>query len=697
MADPTSAELIKELSALTASVRQLVGANNAEYNAVRKLVDVYDDTNDVLLDYEKQLTNGKELTEDQNKLLQKALAAKRQELELNKRLKAAQENLLRLQEEAKKAGGKDTAQRNLLAKSIKEQRAAITGMKGASAKAAASSVASAAEFAKVMGMAVGALKIFTSVLGFIIGSFLGQYSLQKKQMVANQGFVEGTDALTGMMKQQEQAIAMGIEPEEFAKITTGARQMVNALGGTTKYTELLGEAQNDLYAQTGSFSAALQAATEIAQSMIYSGFKPTKEGVKEYAEDLKNLSRLTGKTITEMQGMVDEVAKDVDSLTLLRAAREDEREAILKSQRAIIEMGVQMGMSAEQAKEAAKMLNKMVAAKPIDRIKQAAKMRAFGAAFGIAGANEAAQGVIAGPRASAEQKKSIQQFNIAATNFADSARGAGLGTEIAVTTLLDKLDLDQYYGSGSNFSATLGTALTQNADEIAKRYTDISKDGFATIVRAEEYWKNAAEWALMNGGWLAIIANHLKDVKQIVSGMWEGFKGAWGIYIDMWKTAWDGLKLMFYGFMEMLGNVLSHVPLLGDAGEALAAKGAAGANEAKAHIATRLESYNTKSISPEQEKLEKQLKGGQQASLDAEDRASALKAKQAFTQSTEGTEELVKAFKENTDVAKEGNKLTEKSIKIQEASEEKIRDALAEGERMGKQKVGGTSYHDLIR
>jgi hypothetical protein len=699
MAD-TSPELMKELSNLTASIRQLVGANHAEYNSVRKLVDVFDSTNDVLDDYEEQLTKGKDLTEDQNKLLQKALQAKRTELEYAKKLKVAQDTMLALQKKAKVAGGKDTEERNLLAKAMKQQRGAITGLKGAGAKATDGAVKAAAEFTATLVKVGQFLKFFGNILGFVFTSVLAQYEMQKKQMVANQGFIEGTGAITGMLAQQEQAIKMGIDPEAFAGITTEARQMINALGGTSKYTELLGDAQNALYAQTGNFAEALKAATAIAQSMIYSGFKPTKAAVAEYVEDIKNLSRLTGKSISELQSMVDEVAKDTDSLTLLRAAREDEREAILKSQRAIIEMGVNMGMSAEQAKEAAKMLNKMVAAKPIDRIKQAAKMRAFGAAFGIAGSEEAARGVIAGPRATAEQKKAIQQFNTNATNFADQARGAGLGTEIAVTTLLDKLDLDQYYGAGSTFSATLGTALKSNSDDVAKRYTDISKDGFAALVRGEEFIKRAGEWALFNGGWLAIIANHLKDISAYTVGLWDSITGGFSRLGD-WFSNWGNLFSVWINrLIEAFGGVVAKIPGLGGIGESLVSSGRAGALSA---IGNMVDTRKAATIAPNSQ--ESFLQGKTNADINAvrtaavvKDTADKQQAISDFRQkehSDETAQKMLKVMEDQKAATVEGNKIAQQQLDRSSMTKEEAAEQQAIGKRMGNQQMGGVSYSGI--
>jgi hypothetical protein len=139
----------------------------------------------------------------------------------------------------------------------------------------------------------------------------------------------------------------------------------------------------------------------------------------------------------------------------------------------MINLNVAAGMTADQAKAAAKMLNKMVAAKPLERIKEAARMRALGGAMGISGADAAAQAVMAGPgKQTAQMRKDIEDFSKNATTMMDQARGQGLGSEITAVQLLDKLNLDQYYGSDSPFSTTLISALKNQAGPMVNAIND---------------------------------------------------------------------------------------------------------------------------------------------------------------------------------------------------------------------------------
>jgi len=679
----------QQIAALAESSRQLVAAHNAELKAMKQYTDALNQSTEALEAYELELTKGQELTDDENKLLQKALVAKQKELQITNSLNAANKRLQDMLQQRHKIAKEDPTLGKVHNRLIREQIQQIRTLKSSQAAASAGSAASAAQFAKMMSGAVVALRVFTGILGIIVGAILGQYELQKKLMVANQGFIEGTDNATqALMRQQELAtLRAKVEPVEFAKIITSSRQMVNALGGNAKVVDLLSESQHALYAMTGNFADALKAANDIAQSLIYSGFRPTQQAMEAYIRDLKDLHILTGRTEAELRGMFDEIAKDTDSLTLLRAAREDEREAILASQRALFKLGVEAGMTAEQARDAAKMLNKMVAAKPLERIKQAAKMRAFGAAFGIAGSEEAARAVLAGPRATADQKKSLQQFSMAATSFADQARGAGMATEIAVTTLLDKLDLEQYYGPGSTFSTTLGQQLQNNAGDLLKQFIDIAKDPLAKVVQTEEWARTLVEWAAVSGGWLAIISNHLKDILEAVRGMWASIKHGFGWVGDKMAEFWLGFKSvfleMFYGLAEALGKV----PGLGSLTE-WATEGRKNLDKEALRIGASTQPIGDRSalVKKERELEERQRK------LEQRTTAAPVENKQVVDEAKKTNNTLEK----QNALMEEGNAIAKKTLEQATTSAAEIKARLEEAARMDAAKRG-LSYHDLVR
>lgn len=336
-------------------------------------------------------------------------------------------------------------------------------------KSMKSSIASSDLLSKGAGTVASKLVLFGTALSFVMKLVAGEYYKQLEFMEAYGGSIENVNdslymstlALRGL------GISYGISAVEFAKMTTAQRQTINALGGTAKAMNTLDGVFNNFAIMTGGdFPAAMKLALQQLNNFASLGIRPSSRAMQDFQKDVETLSKQTGMGLEQAVSFFDDIARDAESLVLLRSARAGERESILKSQRAMVQNAIAVGMSAEAAKEATKMLNKMVAAKPIDRMKQAARLRAMGGALGIAGSDEAARALIAGPRATAEQKQALMQFSQSATNMVDQMRGAGLGQEIFATQLLEKLDLEQYFGAGGTFSTTLGNVLAKPLSEV---------------------------------------------------------------------------------------------------------------------------------------------------------------------------------------------------------------------------------------
>lgn len=272
----------------------------------------------------------------------------------------------------------------------------------------------------------------------------------------------------------------------------------------------------------GSLEDSMRGNLHVMTEFASKGVKPSTASMAAYNRDLDMLAKQTGLSATAINALVDSVANDTESMSILKAARADEREAILANQRALIKSNIALGMTAQQAAEAAKMLNKMVAQKPLDRLKQAAKMRAMGAAMGLGNeANAAAEGVIAGKRATAEQRAAISDFSVKMTGMVDQSAQAGLGQELFVSTMLDKLDLDQYYGSGSAFSTTLGDVLQKSQTDVNAMYKSSSD---SVIVKINNVADIAMEMltALLNGN---MLFGALLDTTRLANGIVSDFFG----------------------------------------------------------------------------------------------------------------------------------------------------------------------------
>lgn len=532
MVDPNAQirELINSLERFTRS--QSNAASRAEQERERKWKQekrLHAETDQLV----ESITKGRKLNIQQLELEGKLRDAKLKELKLAKDIERAQKDLLKAQQDhgvnSKEA---DDAQ-FLLSHAQKQHGKAIIETNKQSLKLANS----------FKGLLKG-FNLAGAALTFFGAAIKNSINLARDQMVANQGLIEGTSYLSGMMTQQGEAFKRGIDPVEFAKMTTANRQMVNAMGGTTNAFGVLESSALDLYTMTGSQAEAYKLLLEASTQFAQKGIRPTQQAIESYTRDVKVLAMQTGMSAEAASSFYNEIHNDIDSITLLRAAREDEREAILKSQRAMVQNAIAAGMSAEQAKEAAKMLNKMVAAKPLDRIKQAAKIRAIGGALGIAGAGEAADAVIAGKRATAQQKQSLMTFNQNATNTVDQAAQKGLGPEIFANALVDKMGLDTQFGPGSPFSTTLGTVLAKPLEQTIASFAEASK---SLVGEALQKMDIIVEQ-------LKQIANGTIVMNAVVSGFQSIFKFFSGENASNWIS--DGLRSAIPDLADAIGDVL---------------------------------------------------------------------------------------------------------------------------------------------
>lgn len=533
MADLTqqaAQQLAQQMTAMTAALAQMTtgfqnmvamqGRTQAAQDANKKRLE---DINDSLILFEQNLVKGKKLTDDQLKQVEKAKELYKEELRLKDELiKATQHEV-----DVKTSAANDADRIAKATRAREAKQAALTNVSAARREAENTASKSISDFTVKTDLAGAALVWFGSTLNTAARTVLAQNK-------ANGGLIEGSNGLiSALASQQNEALKAHVDPVAFANITTGARQMFNAMGGTSKGLEQFGESTKRFTIMTNSFEEGLKLSVEVAQNFANKGIRPTAQAMELYQNDLVTLRRQTGLSIDQVNAMYNEVASDADSIDLLRKARAGERESILASQRAMISQSIAAGMSAEQAKEAAKMLNKMVAAKPLDRIKQAARMRAIGGAYGV-DATEASQGVLAGSRATDSQKAAIAQFGTNIANLNDSAAQNGMAMEIFTSTLTDKLNLDQYYGKGSVYSTTLGDSLKNANGDLAKAYIDVSKASTARMLEGIAGLWTQLGLIISGQHWLGVIASGVAAIaammfKDQILGMASKIGGKLGL------------------------------------------------------------------------------------------------------------------------------------------------------------------------
>jgi hypothetical protein len=518
-------------------------------------------------EYTQSIIKGRKLNAKQEELYNKVRIAKEKELDAQNKLLAQ----IKEREEIEKKLGKSHPD------TIKAQERE-TSFQNIHSRALSKTGEEAGKLERSFKGLVGGIDIAGFALRFFGQMLVNSAVLAKEQMVANQGAIEGTDYFTAMMTQQGEAFQRGINPVEMGKMLAANRQLVNAMGGTTNTMEAYQGSLLSFYTMTGNIGEANKMLLETMTSLAQKGIKPTSAAIDDYRKDVQLLSLQTGMGAEAISQLYSSVSDDVDSISLLRAARDGERESILKNQRAMISNSIAQGMSAKQAEEAAKMLNKMVAAKPLERIKQAAKMRAIGGALGIAGSEEASQGVLAGKNATAEQLQSIQTFQTNVTNAVDQSAQQGLGYELAVSQLVDKLDMGTQYGAGSAFSTTLTTVMEKNTKDVEAMYaiaadSIVGKTAFAAD-KIIEQTKQILNGTMVLNGIFTGVDSILKFLNGENASNWiyEGFVKSMPNFS---KVFVDGLGVLSDGIIgavqqvlgiitSALGNVTKWIPGVGE-------------------------------------------------------------------------------------------------------------------------------------
>lgn len=464
--DAQTTALITSMNSVASALKNLVTQTGATAAAVAANGAAIVKQNAEADDFQKQLIKNRKMSVDQQKLAEQAFALKKKELDLAFKLKAArdEENKLML---LANASEKQKNDQRLIANDLEKQHAVA---QIATTKAAADVEHSFTFMAKSAIATNAALAWFGATL-----------ATQGKQLIAQYkgsgGAFEGASGKMGvfgaLIDQQNEGWKRGLSGVDFQKFSMQMRQTVNAMGGTAEAFKTIDPAIDKFRMMTGDSTEAMKMAVEATKYFSNSGVKPTANNLEDYRQSLVQLTRQTGMQGEAAQAYFNDIASDADSIAILRNARKGERESILANQRAMVLNAQATGMNAEQAKEATKMLQSMVAAKPLDRLKEAAKVRALGGALGIEGADKAAAGITAGKNATPQQQADMQKFFTAATNKVDQSASQGLGTEIFTQQLVDKLDLDKYLGKSSPFSTTLGDSLKPMAGTLEK-YVDVA-------------------------------------------------------------------------------------------------------------------------------------------------------------------------------------------------------------------------------
>lgn len=571
MADPNLTQLSTDIQNLSRIMQGLATSSSRTAAAQQANLQSYLDAKEELADFTLGITKGTKANKEQQKLIDKAIAAKKAELEASKLFARA----LKEAEAAAKSTTLSEDAKNKARATADKFLQSYQVAQGKTAKVAGEATEAMESLAKGTNLAGAAMVWFGSTIK-------GAITQARDQIVANQGLVEGSGSLVAALAaQQDQSRKMyGLTGAQLAGMTAANRQMVNAMGGTSATVKELDSNFYDFAAMTGDAEQAYKGLLESMSSFAAKGIKPSQSILQSYTKDIQALQAQTGLSMEQARATFDDMANDADTIDLLRKARVGERASILANQRAMLQQNIALGMTTEQAKEAAKMLTKMVDAKPLDRLKQAAKVRALGGAMGIAGSDEAAKALIAGKRATEDQKKALAQFSTNAANAMDLSAQQGLGSEIFATQLMDKLDLDQYYGKGSPFSTTLGDALAKPLNELNKSYVKAAESTTFHLGMQAAGLKSILDNIITGKDYLGVIASGVGLIAAILLG---------GKFLGGVGKLGKGLFGKGKGLLGMGGKTAAAVgeTALSLEGGAVGAEGAAAAAETGGAAAAR--------------------------------------------------------------------------------------------------------------
>ncbi len=554
----TTAQEIQELNRLMSNFIQSQSRITEEQ---RKLAESTRHVNEQLDIYDDSLGDTTKLSKNQTELYRKAMTEKRRELELAQKIQIQNKKLLDIQSQIAAAGVATQQQleqkqhtESLLAAYQNQYSGAITNSNKAQSKFTHSTSGLTGIFNKLAGTSSGLGFGFAGIIGKlgILGLVLDQLSKAIDQagkvMAANAGVIEGRSIEEGIRQQFMAAMSRGVSLEEIGKINAEVRQASNAVGGFQNTLALTKPLFNDYFAATGNTTEANKQAYQTIQAFTRLGIRPATDMLSQYSSDLETQRMINGMSLEQSRQMFDSVASEIDSLSILKAVRKGERQSILENQRVLLLNNQALGMTAQQASEAAKMLNKMVAAKPLERLKQAAKIQAYGAAMGLGPEATAAAAELRKPKGQ-QDPRVISAFLTAATNMQDAAAQQGLAAEITSTAIMDKLGLEQLLGPESSFSTTLAEAQAKPLKELQSTFVSFKDSYVSSAVEIKQIGENVVKLTADGSTAMWMLMEAAGGLKKLESSTGDSITG-------MIDKMFSSVSDFFSGSLDFIGNEL---------------------------------------------------------------------------------------------------------------------------------------------
>lgn len=223
---------------------------------------------------------------------------------------------------------------------------------------------------------------------------------------------------------------LGISFENATKIfQENARNLAN-VSNFKAFTRNMVEAQEGFMKLGVSTEQAAQMASDIRKNMVEGGVNIQdvdhfNKAVKVQTAAFSKLKATTGLSVEQFAAFNQEMLNSSDVQTQLNGLNEIDRLNKIKDMHQIRQQFVNLGMSAEKAQKALMTIESMGSAKVEDRFAQAAKFQMAAGMAGISNANELADIIRMGNRASEEQRAQVIQASGVIGQMSDSAAKYG--------------------------------------------------------------------------------------------------------------------------------------------------------------------------------------------------------------------------------------------------------------------------------
>ncbi len=253
--------------------------------------------------------------------------------------------------------------------------------------------------------------IQTSIKGFFSWQAgLVNLTIAMKQMIGDVKAQLKFGSGMGLVENQMQAMFAGIDPGALSEMMAHSRQASFQFKDMATYGEALAVQQRKLFQSVGDTTEALKMASDMSFLLGRSGIRPTIDAMSGMTSSFHFLNKAVGLTSDQFTGIIEGLTLDESIQTKLRGARKEERQAILDGLAKRLEENVAIGMTIEQATEAARAMGKIAGGGAKERFKQAAKTQSMMAAMGIEGGERAAELIRKGQRISSDEQKELQSI-----------------------------------------------------------------------------------------------------------------------------------------------------------------------------------------------------------------------------------------------------------------------------------------------